>query len=117
MSVVNVKVKYIRPCGFNNLYEWCNHANNAYIGRKGVVFINNVRYPPDNSIFHNPFKIDKDGDRDEVLKKYREYILKKIEKEPEFEQSIKSLKGKNLGCWCHPLPCHGDILLEIIENI
>ncbi len=37
MSVVNVKVKYICPYGYNNLYEWCNDTNNAYIGRKGVV--------------------------------------------------------------------------------
>jgi hypothetical protein len=117
MSVINVKVKYIRPCGYNNLCEWCSDTNNIYIGRKGVVFINNVRYPPDNSIFHNPFKIGRDGDRNEVLKKYKEYILKKIEKESGFKDSIKSLKGKNLGCWCHPLPCHGDILLEVLNTL
>ena len=117
MSVVNVKVKYIRPCGYDNLHEWCNDGNNYYIGRKGVVFINNVRYPLVHSIFHNPFKVGRDGDRDEVLKKYKEYILEKIEKESDFKNEILMLKGKKLGCWCHPLPCHGDILLEIIENI
>lgn len=26
------------------------------------------------------------------------------------------MKGKNLGCWCHPEPCHEDILLELIEK-
>ena len=31
MSVVNVKVKYIRPCGYDNLHEWCNDKNNFYI--------------------------------------------------------------------------------------
>ena len=116
MSVVNVKVKYIRPYGYNNLYEWCNDANNAYIGRKGVVFIDNIRYPPDNSIFHNPFKIGRDGDRNEVLKKYKEYILEKMEKESHFKNKMLMLKGKTLGCWCHPFPCHGDILLEILDT-
>lgn len=38
MSVVNVKVTYIRP-SFMNLEEWCKDANNVYIGRKGVVFV------------------------------------------------------------------------------
>jgi hypothetical protein len=31
-------------------------------------------------------------------------------------QLIK-LKGKNLGCWCKPDKCHGDILLEIINKL
>jgi len=38
MSVVNCKVKYIRP-EYNNLKEWMNNPNNVYIGREGVVFI------------------------------------------------------------------------------
>lgn len=25
------------------------------------------------------------------------------------------LEGKNLGCWCKPEACHGDILVELIE--
>ena len=25
------------------------------------------------------------------------------------------MKGKNLGCWCNPEPCHGDVLLELID--
>jgi len=26
------------------------------------------------------------------------------------------MKGKNIGCWCFPEPCHGDVLLELIDN-
>jgi hypothetical protein len=25
--------------------------------------------------------------------------------------------GKNLGCWCKPEKCHGDILIKIIEEL
>lgn len=25
------------------------------------------------------------------------------------------LKDKVLGCWCKPLSCHGDVLVELIE--
>ena len=28
----------------------------------------------------------------------------------------KELRGKVLGCWCAPLPCHGDILAEIANQ-
>lgn len=27
------------------------------------------------------------------------------------------LKGKVLGCWCKPKPCHGDVLLEIANGL
>lgn len=28
---------------------------------------------------------------------------------------IPELVGKSLGCWCTPLPCHGEILSELAE--
>lgn len=61
----------------------------------------------------NPFEIGKDGDRKEVIEKYRQYILNK----PELMNSLHELKGKVLACWCKPLPCHGDILVELCEKI
>ena len=57
----------------------------------------------------NPFSIGKDGNRDEVIEKYREWIVK----QPELMNSLGELKGKVLGCWCKPLACHGDVLLEL----
>ncbi len=30
--------------------------------------------------------------------------------------SLHKLKGKRLGCWCHPDKCHGDILVELLEE-
>ena len=31
----------------------------------------------------------------------------------ELLSSVKELKGKDLICWCAPLPCHADVLLEV----
>ena len=60
----------------------------------------------------NPYKIGRDGTREEVLEKYREYILNN-----EYLMScLYELKGKVLGCWCKPKACHGDILTEIIND-
>jgi uncharacterized protein DUF4326 len=28
----------------------------------------------------------------------------------------KELRGKVLGCWCSPKPCHGDVLLEVANG-
>lgn len=116
MSVVNCKVQYIRP-QYQNLKEWVeDYKNNIYIGRKGVVFIDGKRYPPYTSRFANPFKIGKHGTREEVLLKYREYIVDKMDRDEIFRRDVLKLKGKRLGCWCCPEKCHGDILLQLIEE-
>ena len=30
---------------------------------------------------------------------------------------LHELKGKTLGCFCKPQPCHGDILIKLIEKL
>jgi hypothetical protein len=30
--------------------------------------------------------------------------------------ALPELKGKVLGCWCAPLPCHGDVLARLAET-
>lgn len=121
MSVINCKVKFIRP-QYNNLKEWMDDDNNVYIGRAGVVFIQNdetnkkERFPKEQSIFANPYKVGKDGTREEVIAKYRDYMENKLDDDCVLLQELFKLEGKNLGCWCHPEPCHGDVLLELIEK-
>ena len=118
-EVANVKVACIRP-KYQNLKVWMEDPNNVYIGRRGIVFIDGVRYPPKDSIFANPFKVGKNGDREEVIAKYREYIIDKIESGEIPLEEVENLEGKTLGCWCHDIkekgpPCHGDVLVEILS--
>jgi hypothetical protein len=37
--------------------------------------------------------------------------------DPSFRDRVLSLTGKKLGCWCKPLACHGDIIVEYLETI
>lgn len=60
----------------------------------------------------NPFKIGIDGNRQAVINLYREWIIH----QPIFDD-IEELRGKTLGCFCHPLPCHGDVLIEFLERV
>jgi hypothetical protein len=86
-----------------------------------LVNLRHIRFhsevpPIDRStIFGNPFLIEKDGTREEVIAKYRIWFYKKLE-DPKFRQAVKSLRGKTLACWCSPLPCHGDIILEYLNE-
>lgn len=68
------------------------------------------------SIFGNPFVIGEDGDRDEVVNKYKTYFDNRIKKDPIFKAKVDELKGKTLGCYCKPLKCHGDIIIDYLNN-
>ena len=60
----------------------------------------------------NPFLIGKDGSREEVIEKYRQYIMSS----PELLADLHELRGKVLGCWCAPKQCHGDILARLVNE-
>ena len=60
----------------------------------------------------NPFRIGPDGDREEVIHKYREWIIERSD----LLDDLSSLIGKRLGCWCSPEPCHGNVLIELIKE-
>ena len=115
-KVVNVKVKHIRP-KYDNLKEWMTDPMNVYIGRRGVVFINKRRFPDNDSVWANPFKVGKDGTRDEVVAKYRKYITLRLATDSNLRKKLKQLKGKHLGCWCAPCACHADVLVDLIRKM
>ncbi len=52
--------------------------------------------------------------REEAITKYKEYILNGEGKH--LLNDLHELKNKTLGCWCSPQSCHGDVLIEIIEQ-
>nr|VFK61064.1 MAG: protein of unknown function (DUF4326) [Candidatus Kentron sp. UNK]VFK69573.1 MAG: protein of unknown function (DUF4326) [Candidatus Kentron sp. UNK] len=63
----------------------------------------------------NPYAIGFDGDRDEVIHKFKydfERDFLKFSREDALE-----LKGKTLGCHCKPAACHGDVLAEYLNSL
>lgn len=54
------------------------------------------------------------ANRDAVITSYREYITTGDGRH--LIADLHELKNKTLGCFCHPKPCHGDVLLELIER-
>lgn len=64
------------------------------------------------SKWENPYRIGVDGTRKQVIEKYRTMILNST-----LKNDLEELKGKTLGCWCKPKQCHGDVLVELVNNI
>jgi len=48
----------------------------------------------------------------EVLPRYEAWLRE----QPELMAAIGELRGKVLGCWCAPGPCHGDVLARIADE-
>ncbi len=91
MKIVNIK---------NSSYE-------VYIGR--------------GSKWGNPFSnkkntkaIYKTKSRKESIEKYKDWLLNGNGRF--LIEDLHELEGKICGCFCKPKLCHGDILLEILNN-
>jgi len=68
----------------------------------------------------NPFRIVVPRrTRERAIQEYRDWLegdqdlIMLHGNPPTFEEIIDELRGKTLGCWCAPKPCHGDVLLEV----
>lgn len=61
----------------------------------------------------NPFVIGRDGTREDVVRKYTEWVLE----QPDLMASLHELRGKTLVCWCAPEACHGHVLQILCEEI
>ena len=69
------------------------------------------------SKFGNPFKIGRDGNRQEVIDKYIVWVLNHPSNS-ELHKAIYNLpKDVILGCYCKPLACHGDIIIKIWKEL
>ncbi len=73
-------------------------SNDVYIGR--------------GSKWGNPFKIDGQNSRGDVIHMYADWI----QSTHQFKD-LHELKGKTLVCYCAPLPCHGDILEWFVQQL
>jgi hypothetical protein len=60
----------------------------------------------------NPFQIGRDGNRERVIEMYEVHIRHR----PDFLADLPELIGKRLGCYCKPLPCHGDVLVKLLKE-
>ena len=74
----------------HNLYHNTASSDAVYVGR--------------GSLWGNPFVIGKDGTREEVIEKFKQFILPTLDLIP--------LKDKDLICFCKPKACHADLLIE-----
>lgn len=93
MSVLQPVVRNVRDVGKRTTDEM------IYVGRR--------------TKWGNPYKIENGRTREQAVELFSHYIKIILIEQPEF---LDDLRGKDLICWCAPLACHADILLELANR-
>jgi len=96
----------------------------VYIGRA------NKTYSFPQSPLANPFVLNKDGNRDEVVQKYRIWLHEQVKeglsgKKNSAWEELKALKKQaktngflRVACWCkEDEKCHGDVVINCLNWI
>lgn len=102
-TVVNVRKKELNKRGISDFEAWNDMPNTLYIGRKMTFYVPGTY----ESKWANPYSIKK-YDLETSLKKYEEHI-----RNSELYNQLHELDNLELGCWCKPNKCHGDILIKL----
>ncbi len=67
----------------------------------------------------NPYPLDDpkdDAKRRDVIEQYRVWFLQEVERDEAFREAVQAVRGKDLGCWCAPRACHGDVIIEWLDE-
>jgi len=74
------------------------------------------------SVLGNPFHVGRDGSREQVIGKYRQWLWQEIKQKGKVYNELirlaiieKNTSSLTLVCFCKPLACHGDVIVKAIE--
>jgi hypothetical protein len=87
--------------------EWSLRTNTIYIGRD----MSYAAPGATESKWHNPYTVKEHG-RKQCLVLYERHLRNS----PHLINSLPELEGKEMGCWCKPLTCHGDIMEKLFKE-
>jgi len=70
-----------------------------------------------SSVLGNHDKIGRDGNREEVIAKYKKYLWNCIRVVDELNRLKDMSDSTVLGCWCKPKACHGDVIIKAVNYL
>jgi len=70
----------------------------------------------------NPFAMDDETSREEVVAQFREYLLSRLvdDHDVELARALAGISGETLGCYCQRLDddspaCHAEVLADVAD--
>lgn len=106
-TVVNIRKKELNKRGISDFTKWNSRPNTLYIGRNMNYYVPGTLA----SKWKNPYPVKTHG-LDKSLELYEQHIRDT----PSLWEALPELDGLELGCWCKPDRCHGDILLKLRQE-
>lgn len=89
------------------------NVRNIPRGSNGTIYIGRP------SKWGNPFKMRDPSlsERERVIAAYKKRLRLFLRTKRFTKTDLRPLLGKKLLCYCHPLPCHGDVLVEVLREL
>ena len=106
-TCVSIRKSELIKRGINSFQEWNKASNHLYIGRSMDKYITGAFA----SKWQNIYSSQKYG-VEECLRLYEE----RVRNTPNLFNSISELEGLELGCWCKPNYCLGDVLIKLYSE-
>ena len=107
-TVVNCRASELSKRGYKDFQDWAADPSHLYIARDMTFSVRGAT----GSKWGNPFSVKKYG-LEECLKLYEEHIRG----DKALWDALDELTGlSELGCWCKPEMCHGDVLLRLLSE-
>ena len=89
-----------------DIAQWIQNPKHVYIGRYCYA----LRV---SSLWGNPFRISASTTREQAICKYEAFLTNNYE----LQNALWQLCNKELGCWCFPEPCHGQVLINAVKHM
>lgn len=79
----------------------------------------------DYGVFGNPVAINfpcpicdlRHTEGGSTLPCYEKYLIDRLANDNSFREAFLELKGKKLGCYCKPGPCHTDVMIKYLDSV
>lgn len=84
-------------------------------GEKYDVYIGRAGHGEDG-YFGNPYRRRPNESREDCIARFAVYFLARVKRDAEFRQRVLALRGKTLGCFCAPWPCHGNVIAAWVDD-
>ena len=91
---------------------WRSHEVCRVVNKYNSDFDINIQR---GTIWGKPFSREEYGDQ--AIPLFKEQFIKRIKSGEITIAHLEVLRGQRLGCTCHPLSCHGDIISKIVNKI
>lgn len=94
----------------------------GFVGDRGLVcYVGRECCGWPGSVLGNQFVIGRHGDRSSVIQQYKAWLWGELcrggQVRDEVFRLVELVRGGHdllLGCWCHPLECHGDVVRDCV---